>query len=105
MLAGLSEGAFELGGPAVRRLPWTRIDEIERKTIECAARNRDRAKRFVRRMQPAELLERGIIKRLHAERNAVHAGRAIAAQARRLDAGRIGFERHLDVGNYRPVLR
>ena len=55
-------------------------------------------------MQAAELLQRGIVERLHAERHAIDAGRAIAAEARRLDAGRIGLQRHFDVGRDRPVL-
>jgi hypothetical protein len=55
-------------------------------------------------VQPAKFFQHGVIKCLHAERDAVDAGRAIAAKARSLDAGRIGFQRHFDIGRDRPVL-
>ena len=54
-------------------------------------------------MQPPERLERRIIQCLHAQRDAIDAGRAKAAKARRLDAGRVGFEAHFDIAGYRPV--
>ena len=56
-----------------------------------------------RRVQPPERRKRRIVERLHAERHAIDPGRAKAAKALRLDAGRVGFERDLDVGGDRPV--
>ena len=53
----------------------------------------------------AERLERGIVERLDAERDAVDAGGAVAAKARGFDAGRVGFQRHLDIGRDAPGLR
>ena len=61
--------------------------------------------RFARRMHAAEFCQHAIVERLHAERDAVDAGRAIAAKARGFDAGRIGFERDLGVGRDAPVAR
>ena len=48
-------------------------------------------------MQAGPAPSASIVERLHAERDAVDAGGAIAAKARRLDAGRIGFQRDFDV--------
>ena len=56
-------------------------------------------------MDAAERLQRGIVERLHAERQAIDAGGAIAAKTLRLDASRIGFERDLRVGRNRPQPR
>ena len=56
-------------------------------------------------MQAAERGQRGIVERLHAQRDAIDAGRAVAAKPRRLDRGGIGLERHLDVGRQFPVAR
>ena len=69
------------------------------------ARRRPRASASSARMQAAERAEVVVVQRLHAERDAVDAGGAIAAEALRLDAGRIGFERDLGVRRDRPVLR
>ena len=55
-------------------------------------------------MRPS-LFRSGIVQGLHAERDAVDAGLAIAAKTRRLDARRIGFERHLDLAIDRPDTR
>ena len=56
-------------------------------------------------VQAAEAAQVGVVQRLHAERDAVDAGGAVAAEALRLDAGRVGLERDLDVGGDGPVLR
>ena len=104
MLGGFGDRALELGAPRLRRLARPRVDEIERIALERRARDLHRIERFLRGVQPAEFLQRRIVERLHAERHAIDAGRAIAAKARRLDAGRIGLERDLDVGRDRPVL-
>ena len=47
------------------------------------------------RVLAAQRLEVGVVQRLHADREAVDAGRAIAAKPLGFDAGRIGFERDL----------
>jgi hypothetical protein len=54
-------------------------------------------------VQAAQCLQRRVVQRLHAERDAVDTGGTIAAKARRLDAGRIGLERDLDVARDMPV--
>ena len=104
MLGGFRDGALELGGPGVERLARPRIDQIERIAVEDRARDRDRVERLLRAMQAAEFLQRGIVERLHAKRNAIDAGGAIAAEARGLHAGRIGLQRHFDIGCDAPVL-
>ena len=105
MLGGFRDGALELDGPGLRRLPRPRIDEVEGIALEHRARDRDRVERLARRVQASELLERRIVERLHAERHAVDAGGAVAAEALGLDAGGIGLERHLGAGRDGPVLR
>src|ERR1700693_4497252 len=55
-------------------------------------------------VQPPEKAELGIVQRLDAEGDAVDAGSAVAAEAFRLDARRIGFEGDLGVGRDAPVL-
>ena len=105
MLAGLGERPPELARPIARRLPRPRVDEIEGIAVEHAAGDADRVKRLARRMQAPELGQRRVVERLHAERYAIDAGGAVAAETRRLDAGRIGFERHLDVGRDAPMPR
>ena len=104
MLACLRERALELRRPHRGRLARARIDQVERGAIEALARDLNRIERLLHAVHPPELLERGIVERLHPERHAVHPCGAIAAKARRLDAGRIGLERHLDVGRDLPVL-
>ena len=47
MLARLRERALELGGPRLRRLSRTRIDQVERIALEDRARDRDRGERLV----------------------------------------------------------
>ena len=54
-------------------------------------------------MQPAQGFQRGVVQRLHAERDAVDAGGAIAAKPRRFHAGRIGLKRHFDLIGDLPV--
>ena len=82
-----------------------RVNQIERIiALEFFSRDGDRDERFVRSMQAAQRFQRGVIERLHAERDAVDAGGAIAAKARCLDAGWIGLERHLDAVGDPPML-
>ncbi len=58
---------------------------------------RQRGKRFLRRMLASERFEALIVERLHAERNAVDTRGTIAGEVLGLDAGRIGLERDLGV--------
>jgi len=62
------------------------------------ARHAERVERLARRMRASELGKRAVVERLHAERNAVDAGTAITAKARRLDARRIGLKRDFGIG-------
>ena len=55
------------------------------------------------RVHAAKLGEHAIVERLDAERDAVDAGGAVAAEAGGFDAGRIGFEADLDVGRNAPM--
>ena len=57
-----------------------------------------------RRMQSSQCFQRGVIQHLHAERNTIDAGGAIAAKARRFDTGRIGLQRHFDIIGDLPML-
>ena len=90
-------------GPHRWRLVGTRVNQIEGIAIEDGARDRHRLQRLARGMQASESLQRRIVQRLHAERHAVDARRAIAAEPRGLDAGRIGFQRDLDVIGDAPI--
>ena len=103
MLGGAADGLIQLDGPSCGRLPWARINEIERRAAENRGRGLDRLHRFLDRMHPAERPEVGVIQRLHAERDAVDPRRPVAAQPASLDAGGVGFERHFNVGRHAPV--
>ena len=103
MVAGFGQGAGELGRPILRVLARPGIDQVERVAIENAARDADRIERFARGVHAAKLGEHAIVERLDAERDAVDAGGAVAAEAGGFDAGRIGFEADLDVGRDAPM--
>ena len=104
MLGGFRDRELQFVRPHRGRLVGAGIDQVERIAIERVARDRDRIERLARGVQSAERLQRGIVQRLHAERDAVDAGGAIAAKARRLDAGGVGLQRHLDIGRDAPML-
>ncbi len=97
MLAGDGECIAQLVLPRGERLPGPRVDEIEREAIERRARDLDRRLGLGDRMNAAERFQDVVAQRLHAERHAIDARRAIAAEARRLDAAGIGFERDLGI--------
>ena len=99
-MASLSSVAHALG-----RLARPRVNQIERVTLEHRARHGHGRERFIGAMHAAEFFQHAVVERLHAERHTVDAGRAITAKALRLDAGRIGFERDLDIGRDAPVFR
>ena len=88
----------EFGLPGLRRLAGPGIDQVEGIGAErCRARAPIAVQRLRRRLcsRPRKLQIR-VVQRLHAERDAVDAGRAVAAEALGLDAGRVGLERDLD---------
>ena len=103
MLGGFRDRALQLIRPHLGRLVGAGIDQVERIALEVLARDRHRVERLARGMQPSQRLQRGIVQRLHAERDPVDAGCAIAGKARGLDAGGIGFQRHFGVGRDAPV--
>ena len=53
-------------------------------------------------MQAAQLFQVGIVQRLHAQRDAVDAGGAVIGEARRIGAGRIGFQGDFGIVGHRP---
>ena len=61
MLGGFADGALEFRAPVRAASGRPRIDQIERVALEDRARDRDRLERFVRGVQPAKLLQRGIV--------------------------------------------
>ena len=63
----------------------------------------DRLDRLGDAVAAAQRLQVGVVQRLHADREPVDAGGAIAAEAAGLDAGRIGLERDFGVLSDRPA--
>ena len=104
MFGGFRNRELQFIGPHLRRLVGAGVDQVERITVERAARDRDRIQRFARAVQSSERLQRSVVERLHAERDAVDAGCAIAAKPRCFHAGRIGLQRHLDIVGDAPML-
>ncbi len=104
MFGGFTDRELEFIRPHGRRLVGAGVDQVERVAVECAARDGDRIERLARAVQAAKRLQRSVIQRLHAKRHTVDAGGAIAAEARRLDAGGISFQRHLDITGDAPML-
>ena len=103
VVAGLRQRRLQLARPGFGLLVRPGVDEIERVAIEHAARDGDGVERLTRRMHAAEFGQHAIVERLHAERHPIDAGGAVAAKARRLDTGRIGFERDLGVRRDPPL--
>ena len=64
------------------------------------ARLRDRVARALGAVQPRQPAQLVVAKRLHAEAQAIDAGRAKARQPGLGDRLGIGFERHLGVGGH-----
>src|SRR5687767_1790980 len=89
MLAGFGDRALEFGGPRLRRLSLSRIDQVERIALESAARDGDGGERLFGGVRAAERLQCIVVEGLDAERHAIDAGGAIALKACRLDAGRV----------------
>ena len=103
VLAGLGQSELEFARPLGRLLPRPGVDQVERVARKHRARDGDGIERLARRMHAAELRQRPIVQRLNAERHPVDPGGPVAAKARGLDAGRVGFERDLDIGRHGPM--
>ena len=95
----------QFGLPLLRRLAGAGIDQIEADTFEIRARQRQRRLCFAHIVQAPEHFQIGIVQRLHAERQPVDTRRGIILKPRRIDTGRIGFERDLDAGRDGPQFR
>ena len=91
--------------PILERLARAGIDQVEARAREDRLRQPHGGDGFVDRVAAAQFGQRAFAQRLHAERDAVDAGGAVAAEAVGLDRGRVGFERDLGVRIDRPVLR
>jgi hypothetical protein len=92
MLGRFRDREFQFIRPHLRGLVGAGVNQIERIPVERGARDRHRVQRLARGVESAQCFQRGIVERLHAERNPVDAGCAIAAKPCRLDAGRIGLQ-------------
>ena len=97
MFGGMCNRRLQFFFPGGGRLAGARIDEIEGEALEDRGRDRHSRHGLVGCMQPPERFQVGIVHRLHAQRHAIDASRAIAAKALRLDAGGIGLQRDLRV--------
>ena len=87
----------QLGRPRGRGLPRPGVDQVERVPREQAGSELDSGPRLGRAVLPPEEAQAGVIQRLDAERDAVHARLAERAQPAGLDRGRVRLERDLDV--------
>ena len=105
VIDGIGDRFLQFLLPFLDRLVRAGIDQVEGHAREDVARQPDRLQRICDIVQPAEEFQVPVVQRLDAERHAVDAGRAIAAEARRLDARRIGLHGDLDAVRHMPVLR
>ena len=103
VLGGFCDREFQFAGPGLGGLIGAGIDQIEGIALERTARDRNRVQRLTRAMQTPEHLQRRIVQRLHAERDAVDAGAAIAGETRGFHTGGIGLQRHFSIGGDAPV--
>ncbi len=90
------EGPAQFGAPGGLVLAWPRVDQVEGQARKCLAGEFERGHRLARIVPAAEEAQRGLVKRLHAERAAIHPRVAEGAQPRRLHAGRVRLQRDLD---------
>src|SRR6478672_9799799 len=104
MALGEPQRLLELILPVGKQLLGTGIDQVEARAREDRLREAHGADGFVHRVPAAELGERPFAQRLHAQRDAIDAGSAIALEALGLDRGRIGLERDLGLWSDSPVL-
>ena len=91
MLGGFRDRELQLIGPHLGPLVGTGVDQVERITLERAARDCDRIECFARGVQASQFLQGRVVQSLHAERDPVDAGGAVTGKTRRLDTGGIGF--------------
>src|SRR5579872_320270 len=103
MIAGQGQRLFELRLPLRERLARPRINEIEGKTREKPLRERECRERIAHIMAPPEEAERLLLERLHPERETIDPGRAKCLEPLPLERGRVGFERHFEIGRHRPM--
>src|SRR5208282_2490661 len=96
VIADVIEGGAKLFLPGFERLAWPRIDEIEAHPLEMPSGERESGKCFGTRMPAAEEAKLGVVERLHAEGDPVHARRGVTREAAGLDRGWIGLKRDLD---------
>src|SRR4029077_6295111 len=85
MLPCFQQCSAQFARPLLRRLLRPGINQIERIAVEHRARDADRIKSLALRMCAPQRGKRAVVERLHAKRNAIDAGGAIAAKALRLD--------------------
>ena len=85
VVGGIADCLFQLRRPGFRCLAGTGINQVEGKPREDFAGEPDRMQGLVHIVQPAEELQVAVVQRLHAQRNAVDARRAIAAKTLGLD--------------------
>ena len=104
MLARHLDCFGELGAPRPFGLAGPRVNQVERGARKNGLSGLHRRDRLCDAVATAESLQVGVVERLHADREPVDAGGAVAAKAARLDAGRVGLERDLRVGLDGPVL-
>ena len=104
MFRRAGERLGQFARPGLWRLAGAGVDEIEGGAVESRGGDVEGAQCLLRRMQAAEQLQIGVVQRLHAERDAIDARRAIAPETRGLDAGRIGLQRDFGVGVELPQL-
>ena len=93
-----SERAVELCPPGRQVLAGPGVDQVERDARKQQARQLERGNGLLGGVLPAEEDQRVRVQALDPERDAVDAGGAEGAEPSRLDAGRVGLERDLEVG-------
>src|ERR1041384_5425775 len=90
-----AQGLVQIGPRHCGGLSGQRGHDVDVHVVEACERRLDGAARLAGGMDPAERVEHAIVEALHADGDAVHAGAAEAAEARRLDGAGVRFERDL----------
>ena len=103
MIGGMRKRARQLLSPVVERLPFARIDQVERHAAETLLGEVERGKRFAHRMLTPQRPQALIVERLHPKRQPVDPGCGVAREVLRLDARRVRLERDLGVRIDNPV--
>ena len=105
MLGRPRQSFAQLGPPRGRRLAGAGVDQVEGRAREDRLGDLDRRQRLRRVVEAAERPQGRVVQRLYAERDAVDAGRAVAAEAAGLDTRRVRLQGDLGVGRHAPVAR